>query len=308
MQITVEELESTTFCGKRFTRKQIVSIQETVNMFPHLSRSELGHTVCEHLNWTTPKGVNKLHSCLNVLEQMEQQGILRLPAKQDSKKINIKEIVWTKNTDERPLIETDLNNVLPLRIKKATQKKEITLWNEYVDRYHYLHYRRPIGNSLRYFIVSEKTGEPLGCLLFSTSAIWSMACRDSWIGWTEKNRKKRLNWILTNNRFLIFPWVQIKHLASKSLAMVAQQIANDWQETFGYRPVLLETFVDPLQRKGTCYQSANWQYIGETSGKKWKDPQNRTDRESGYYLRNRSPGMTRLLIGGGRLGRGAGST
>jgi len=38
----IKNLQSTTFCGQRFNRKQIVDIQNTVIGFPMLSRKELG--------------------------------------------------------------------------------------------------------------------------------------------------------------------------------------------------------------------------------------------------------------------------
>ncbi len=53
-------------------------------------------------------------------------------------------------------------------------------------------------------------------------------------------------------------------MASKVLAQVSRQIGNDWQVHHGYRPVLLETFVDPKRFKGTSYRAANWQAIGKT--------------------------------------------
>ena len=56
MNQEIETLQSTTFGGKRFTRKQLAHIQQTVETFPALSRRELGHTICENLRWTTPKG------------------------------------------------------------------------------------------------------------------------------------------------------------------------------------------------------------------------------------------------------------
>ncbi len=60
MEEKIELLESTTFAGRRFTRKMLVQIQETVNIFSNLSRRELAHTVCEHLQWITPSGSNKI--------------------------------------------------------------------------------------------------------------------------------------------------------------------------------------------------------------------------------------------------------
>ena len=154
----------------------------------------------------------------------------------------------------------------PISIEKVTQKEEIKLWNEWVDRYHYLGYRRPIGTHLRYFIYSEKK-EKLGCLIFSFPLL-SLPCRDNWIGWNEKERKRHLNLILNNNRFLIFPWVKVKNLASKVLSLIAKQVADDWYEIHRFRPVLLETFVDPEKYTGSCYKAANWECIGETQSRK----------------------------------------
>jgi hypothetical protein len=45
MRQDIEALESTTFGGKRFTRKQLCDIQTTVEWFPALSLRELGQTV-----------------------------------------------------------------------------------------------------------------------------------------------------------------------------------------------------------------------------------------------------------------------
>ena len=71
----IRRLKSTTFCGKRLTRRQIAAIQETVGRFPQLSRTELGQTLCEHLGWHTPKGRNRIQLAMRVLEQLEQRGI-----------------------------------------------------------------------------------------------------------------------------------------------------------------------------------------------------------------------------------------
>ncbi|MGB5750364.1 MAG: IS4 family transposase [Desulfobacterales bacterium] len=259
----IEALESTTFGGKRFTRKQLVHIQETIGTFPALSRRELGHTICENLRWTTPKGVHRIQACLGALAEMEEIGIIKLPAKKKQKKAAQKPIPWTDETREQPRIAALLAHLTPIGVQPVTDKDEIALWNEFVDRYHYLGYKRPIGTHLRYFII-DKDHRRLGCLSFSF-AVNSLSCRDQWIGWNAKARTRHLNLILNNNRFLIFPWVDVNCLASKVLSTVARRIGDDWERHHGYRPLLLETFVDPEQFKGTSYQAANWQPIGKTA-------------------------------------------
>jgi len=51
MDNDLEHLKSTTFGGRRFTRKQLVQIRETIRAYPNLSRRELSHTFCEHFSW-----------------------------------------------------------------------------------------------------------------------------------------------------------------------------------------------------------------------------------------------------------------
>jgi hypothetical protein len=278
MAVSVDELESTTFYGKRFTRKQLALIQETVALLPNLSLRELGHTICEQLNWVNPKGSYKIQSCLQALEQMQARGLLQLPEKRAARSAEGPRMVArTEQAAEGVVREGEVEQVLPLGLELVSSPEQTALWNEYVDRYHYLGYRRPIGSTLRYFIRSEKSGERLGCLGFSASAVRALASRDQWIGWSVKQRRKRLNWVVTNTRFLIFPWLRLRGLASKSLALAAGRIAEDWEAVHGYRPVLLETFVDSSRYAGTCYRAANWRAIGQSSGKDWTDSGHRED-------------------------------
>ena len=51
------------------------------------------------------------------------------------------------------------------------------------------------------------------------------------------------------------------------LAQAAQVLPNHWQLVYGYRPVLLETFVEKPRFQGTCYKAANWHYLGATKGR-----------------------------------------
>ncbi|MEK6616260.1 MAG: IS4 family transposase, partial [Bacteroidota bacterium] len=154
-----------------------------------------------------------------------------------------------------------------LELRLVTDKDQQNLWNGYVEKYHYLSYKRPFGPHLRYFITSRKLQDQyLGCLLFAPAAL-SLKPRDEWIGWSDADRKKRINLVINNSRFLIFPWINIECLASRALSMAAQQVATDWHSLYGYRPVLLETYVDPEKYDGTCYKAANWQHIGNSAGR-----------------------------------------
>jgi hypothetical protein len=155
--------------------------------------------------------------------------------------------------------------------------RDSMVWNELVDRHHYLRYRVPVGAHLRYTVRSKHLGETiLACLQWSSPA-WKMAARDCWIGWNDHQRKRNLQRIVNHGRFLILPWVAVKGLASKILAMSARQMPCDWKTRYGYRSLLLETLVDAARFRGTCYQAANWIHIGQTAGRGRMDREHKAD-------------------------------
>lgn len=268
-----------TLSGRYFSKKELIYVQQTLNAFPNLSLTEVAATLCEHLNWTTVKGRNKINACLDALKKMEKLGLVALPAKRPQKKRVPKPVTWTSQSDPADPIACELPALGMVHLELATEKADITLWKELMDRHHYLGYHHPIGASLAYFVVSNTpTRQILGCLLFSAST-WHLKDRDQWIGWTLKDREKRLNFVVNNRRFLILPWVQVPNLASHTLSLALGRLRDDWHQVHGYRPVLVETFVDDSQYKGTCYHAANWQSIGKTSGKEWKDKTNPSNND-----------------------------
>ncbi len=264
---SVETLLKTTFSGRRFTRKQLAQVQETVERFPKLTRTELARTVCEHLDWKTPNGKLKVESCWILLEKLEAHGVVSLPARQARQQQQRRVPQLDQDTLKTP-IEAALSTLMPIRLEAVgSSGPDREQWKGYLQTYHYLGYRQPVGPHRGYFIVSQPGQQRLGCLLFSASAAWALAPRDRWIGWDLQHRTKLLPLVLSHDRFLIFPWVDVPHLASHALSLATRQIGEDWVRAFGYRPVLIETFVDPTYFAGTCYRAANWQFLGLTQGR-----------------------------------------
>jgi hypothetical protein len=266
---TIETISNTTISGRRFTRKQLCQIQDTVKMFPNLSRKELALTICEHFNWENPAGKLKFNSCLTVLEHLEGLGIVVLPEKRKTEKPVRRVPAFEKLPDESPL-EGTLEDIGPITLQRVAPE-EFESFKAYIQTCHYWGYKHAIGSYIAYFAVSKARQQKLGCLLFSASAAWAMAPRDEWIGWEKKHRQKLLHFIISNDRYLIFPWVHIPNLASHILSLAVKQIGNDWVETYGYRPVLIETFVDTAKYTGTAYKSANWIYLGQTKDRRFED-------------------------------------
>jgi len=250
-------------CGRDITEQEIARIRETVDTFGRLSRTELAETICEHLQWRTASGSNKVHACLKLLEKMESRGLFRLPEKQRRSRRVLGGPAVTGRTRPGPEIIGSVCQVGAVNLRVVADREEARLWNEFVSRYHFLGYKQPYGCQLRYFI--ESVRGRLGCMLFSGAAK-SIGIRDRWIGWSQAERLRNLGWVVNNTRFLIFPWVRVRYLASHVLGQAARRIERDWQQRWRYRPVLLETFVDPRSYEGTCYLAANWLYLGMTSG------------------------------------------
>ena len=181
MDPRITALRSTTFQGRRLTRRQLSAVQETVLSFPGLSRRELAHTICEQLHWHTAKGGTRIQAALRMLEELEGLGVLSLPAKDLSRVRGArKPVVWGSRTDAPPVIEEGLEALLPIRLQVVSDAEGIEEWNEYVARYHYMGFRHPIGPHLRYFLL-DRHGRKLGCLLFSHGSR-QLQCRDAWIG------------------------------------------------------------------------------------------------------------------------------
>lgn len=271
MDPRIANLKSTTFFGKRLTRRQIAAVQATVLSFPALSRRELGHTICTHLGWYTSNGDLRIQLGLAFLEELEKLGIVALPTPRETMQRGPRPaIAWTARSANLPVIEADLDQLTPLSLQVVSDKAAFGEWDEMVDRHHYLGYTRPFGPHLRYWI-RDRWERRLGCLLFA-AAVARQPCRDAWIGWSPADRTRRLNLVVGNPRFLLLPGVHVQCLASKALSMATRRLADDWQAHHGDRPVLLETFVDTSRFEGTCYRAANWRHLGETRGGKGKAP------------------------------------
>jgi len=258
-----ENLGSIIQCGREITGEELDEIQDTVRLFPALSRWELAQTICEHLGWLTASGGYKTDACLKLLRRLEEKACLRLPLKRKISPQRHAPIVLTPKTRPKADIKGSVGDVGPVRVEVVKGRETMGLWNEYVSRYHYLDYKKPFGCSLRYFI--ESPHGLLGCLMFQGAAK-ALRARDEWIGWTKGQRLRNLPWVINNSRFLVLPWVKVKNLGSHILGQALRRVRDDWQERWGYSPLLAESFVDPQRYEGSSYKAANWVYLGMTTG------------------------------------------
>jgi len=133
---------------------------------------------------------------------------------------------------------------------------------------HYLKAATLVGRQICYLIRSEHGWS--GGIGYATPAL-QLSARDQWIGWNQQQRQAQLHSLIGMSRFLIRPSVHCKNLASKVLSLSVATIADDFQQQYGYRPLLIESFVDTERYSGTCYRAANWLTIGQTKGRGRQD-------------------------------------
>jgi len=164
-----------------------------------------------------------------VLVKMEADGHITLPPLQRTHSTQMKPIAHTERTAEGQEIMLPVGQLSRIHIEIAKTVEEKRLWNEYIDRYHYLGYAALPGAQMRYFVYSGD--DPIALLGFGASA-WRVAPRDWYIGWSDEKRKENLHLVVNNARFLILPWVCSKNLASKILSLTAKRISEDWQNRY----------------------------------------------------------------------------
>ena len=258
--------EQQRFCDREFTSQDVSMIREIVQTCKGLSRLELAHTVCELLDWKRLGGGLKARECRDLLERLEGQGVLRLPEKKSSgSKTAAKRIVTVATEHSLSALTGSVEAFLPLQVDLVQNKLQRQLFRELVSRYHYLGYAIPYGARLQYLVyVDRPRREVVGCVQFSSPA-WRIKVRDQWIGWDDATRRLRLQHVVNNSRFLVL--ARIDNLASKMLSGVMRQLRGDWLGQYGVEPWLVETMVERQRFHGGCYRAANFQEIGQTSGR-----------------------------------------
>ena len=256
-----EQPRTRRYCGRLLTDGEVDRIRRLVAESTGASRAELSRLVCEQLGWRGGDGRLKDMSCRVAMLRMQDDGLIELPPPRNGMGYDRR---TARAEPELFPVDTPAGALADLVLEPVARRQDSHLWNEYVARYHYLGYEPLPGAQLRYF---ARAGGRILALFGFGAAAWKTAPRDRFIGWSDQQRQSRLHLLVNNARFLILPWVHSRNLASRLLAMAARRIGDDWQQHYGYCPVLLETFVETPRFRGTCYKAANWTYLGETQGR-----------------------------------------
>jgi len=240
----------------------ITFIKEVISRHYDKGRSYISRALCEAWSWRQPNGKLKEYAARDLLLRLEERGFIRLPPR-----LRNKNNAFVKTYDQIPLSvdEAITGSIVdyPSPSLQIVAARGSYRWDYLIHHYHYLGLPKLVGEHLKYEVLLD--GQIVACLGWA-SAAWKIRDRDVFIGWDEKTKRKNLHLVVNNVRFLILPWIQVEHLASKILSMNLKLLSGDWQEVFGHRVYLAETFVDTSRYRGTCYRASNWQYVGQTKG------------------------------------------
>jgi len=239
------------------------------------SRSAIAEELCRRFGFVDRRGNHQRASCLKALRGLEMAGHFRLPTSRSRN--------WRGRSPRRlaaavpePVgVPASAGLLCNLELIAVRTDARLRLWNELMVREHPLGDGPLVGRQLRYLLRSDHGY--LGAVGFGSCALY-LHDRDRWIGWDGSLREAHLDKIVCMSRFLIRPSVKCSNLASKALAMACRALPVDFEKRYGYRPWLLESFVDPQQHQGTCYRAANWLRVGSSCGRGRQDRKMQTSK------------------------------
>ena len=266
-----------TYRGMVATASRVEFIRELISNNPSESRRSLSKKLCEAWNWVQPNGQLRDMVCRGFMLKLHRAGLIRLPEKKFTPPNPLggvrKKPDWVEV--DTSAITGSVKELKPFEIRQVRHTAYEKLHAGLIEQYHYLGYSHPVGEQRKYVVYSRE--RPVGCFSFS-AASRHVAARDRYIGWNVEQRKKNIHFITYNTRFLLFPWVQVRHLASHLLSRIVKVVAVDWQRTYNHPIYYLETFVDTEKFSGTCYRAAGWVYLGETTGRGGNDLTHKVNR------------------------------
>lgn len=253
--------------------ESIAVVQQILEDNQEANRSAIAMHVCQHFSFFNPLGNAQKSGCLKALRELERAGCCQLPeSKNPQPKTKPKRL--TEPVEQPINIPTLVEQIQKLQLIRVENDNEMRIWNELMIQDHPRGAGPLVGAQIRYLIHSEHGW--LGGFGFSASAL-QLKDRDQWIGWDVETRQQYLYRVINLSRFLIRCSVQCHNLASRVMGMVLNRVTDDFELRYGYRPWLVESFVDQSLYTGTCYKASNWIEVGQTQGRGRQDSSHRNE-------------------------------
>ena len=265
-----------TYRGRAIRAADVAFLRELIAQNPTLSRWALSKRACEAWGWKQPNGQLRDMVCRSLMLTLHRAGHIALPAKKWSPPNNaiVHQVARQMLLYDTTPITGTVASLGPLRIELVRRRDGETLFGQLLQEHHYLGYRRPVGEHLKYLVYAGD--RPLACLAWSSAPL-KLDLRDRFVGAPKEAYRHHLNQIAYNSRYLLLPWIEARHLASHILGRIARRISADWQELYHHPVQLLESFVDTERFRGTCYRAANWICLGRSKGRGTKSKPGQPD-------------------------------
>jgi len=253
--------------GKAITAADIAFMQQLIAESPDCSRRKLSERVCDAWGWVQANGARRDMVCRSLMLLLHRAGHIALPP---VRRQMLNNVVLKRRTApvptglDRSPIEISFAELGPLEWRQVRRTPDEGLFHALLAEHHYLGSVRCVGEHLKFLVLAG--GRPIACFAWS-SPPHKLKPRDHFIGWSTAARDHNRHLIAYNPRFLIMPWVKVKHLASHLLGHMARVLPTEWQRVYGHKVCYLETFVDCEIYPGTCYKAANWMVLGKTTGR-----------------------------------------
>jgi hypothetical protein len=245
----------------------LAQVRRRLRSKPPPGRNQLAVSLCQQLGFRNSRGRLQDTSCLAALRELEREGHFELPAPRRARLLSERRPRRLPEPVPEPQdVPQTVGEIRRLRLilVRPDDDKAMRTWNELIVSEHPQGKRSLVGRQVKYLVASEHGW--LGAVGFSASAL-RLQARDRWIGWTSEERRRHQDRVVNLSRLLIRPCVSCRNLASHVLGACLRRVAKDFEERYGYRPWLLESFVDREKHQGTCFQAANWERIGQTKGR-----------------------------------------
>jgi hypothetical protein len=263
-------LDAVRIVGRWVDRRVLARLSTRCLSNNQLVRSSLIRDFCRCINWRNRKGELCYASANIALHRLEKQGLVRLPppAPRAARK-QPRQLVDDKKPLPRPPRLGAGVEPITLQLIQDQTDPDHGLWNRLIIREHPLKAAPLVGAQLRYLISTPKG--IIGALGVGPAS-YHLECRDQWIGWNHLTRQAHLAQVIGLARFLIRPGVRSPNLASRIYRLFLDRVASDWQQRYGTKPVLIETFVERSTQTGTSLSAANWRRLGQSRGRGRSSP------------------------------------
>jgi len=284
--------------GRQVSERDVGFIRELITAHPRASRRRLSQELCHAWGWVQPNGAPRDMVCRGLMLELHRAGHIELPP---VRFVPPNPLARTRRAPTRRVeveqlpVRCSLPELGKLDFRQVRRTPQEPLVASLLEEHHYLGYTQPVGEHLKYLVHAGP--RPVACFVWS-SAPRHLGPRDRFIGWSATARRNNIRFVAYNSRYLILPWVEVRHLASHLLGQMMRRLCADWERAYDHPIYFAETFTDPTRFRGTCYRAANWVWLGRTTGRGKNDQTNRPNRPLkdvlGYPLSKRF----RELLGG----------